>query len=83
MDYSSCIIGYVLWLSESKCLSCLILSKLKHEFADYVEQLPLSNTPKVFGLHANAEISYFTEAARDIFVSLIELQPQIGECGSA
>ena len=47
--------------------------------SDYIETLPLSNTPEVFGLHSNAEIGYYTQAAREMWMNLIELQPQSGE----
>lgn len=43
-----------------------------------VESLPLANTPEVFGLHPNAEIGYYTQAARDMWSHLLELQPQTG-----
>lgn len=44
-----------------------------------IEALPLANTPEVFGLHANAEIGYYTQAARDMWAHLLELQPQTGK----
>uniref|UniRef100_A0A8C2AG99 Dynein heavy chain 10, axonemal-like n=1 Tax=Cyprinus carpio TaxID=7962 RepID=A0A8C2AG99_CYPCA len=47
----------------------------------YIESLPLANTAEVFGLHPNAEIGYYTQAARDIWTHLIELQPQTGDSG--
>lgn len=43
-----------------------------------LESLPLANTPEVFGLHPNAEIGYYTQAARDMWSHLLELQPQTG-----
>ena len=46
---------------------------------EYIESLPLANSPRVFGLHANAEIGYYTKAARDIWSHLVELQPQTGK----
>ncbi|KAI5616269.1 dynein heavy chain 10, axonemal [Silurus asotus] len=46
-----------------------------------IESLPLSNTPEVFGLHPNAEIGYYTQAARDMWTHLIDLQPQTGDTG--
>ena len=49
---------------------------------DYIEALPLANTPEVFGLHSNAEIGYFARAAKDMWSQLIELQPQSGETGA-
>ena len=47
-----------------------------------IELLPLANTPEVFGLHTNAEIGYFTRAAKDMWAQVIELQPQTGEVGT-
>lgn len=47
-------------------------------YLDVIETLPLSNTPNVFGLHANAEIGYYTNAAKDIWAHLVDLQPQTG-----
>ncbi|TPP59989.1 Dynein heavy chain 10 axonemal [Fasciola gigantica] len=48
----------------------------RDEFMTYIESLPLNNSPEVFGLHANAEIGYYTGAAKEIWSKLIELQPQ-------
>lgn len=45
---------------------------------DYVDKLPLANTPEVFGLHPNAEIGYYTQAVKEMLNHLIELQPQTG-----
>ena len=50
-------------------------------FLDYIESLPLANTPEVFGLHPNAEIGYYTNAAKEMWGHLIELQPQTGDAG--
>ena len=47
--------------------------------SDFIESLPLANTPQVFGLHPNAEIGYYTQAARDMWLHLVELQPQTGK----
>uniref|UniRef100_A0A3Q3E3F5 Dynein axonemal heavy chain 10 n=1 Tax=Labrus bergylta TaxID=56723 RepID=A0A3Q3E3F5_9LABR len=43
---------------------------------DEIESLPLANTPEVMGLHSNAEIGYYTQAAKDMWTHLIDLQPQ-------
>lgn len=43
-----------------------------------IDELPLVNTPDVFGLHPNAEIGYYTQAVKEIWSHLIELQPQTG-----
>ncbi|NXM38868.1 DYH10 protein, partial [Gymnorhina tibicen] len=54
----------------------------KDDFVEAIEALPLSNTPEVLGLHANAEIGYYTHAVRDMWAHLLELQPQTGETGT-
>ncbi|CAF1153283.1 unnamed protein product [Adineta ricciae] len=52
---------------------------VKDAALEYIESLPLTNTPEVFGLHPNAEIGYYTKSARDMWEQLIELQPQSAE----
>lgn len=47
-------------------------------YTAYVDSLPLTNTPEVFGLHPNAEIGYYTNAAKQIWLHLMDLQPQTG-----
>ncbi|NWU42756.1 DYH10 protein, partial [Hylia prasina] len=56
--------------------------KGKDDFVEAIEALPLSNTPEVLGLHTNAEIGYYMHAVRDMWVHLLELQPQTGETGA-
>ena len=46
-------------------------------YRDMVETLPLINPPGIFGLHANAEISYLNIAADDMWRCLIDLQPRV------
>ncbi|KPJ04007.1 Dynein heavy chain 10, axonemal [Papilio xuthus] len=55
----------------------------REEYIEFVDSLPLANTPEVFGLHPNAEIGYFSQAVRDMWSHLIELQPQTSEGGGA
>lgn len=47
-------------------------------FTASTELMQLTNSPEVFGLHPNAEIGYYTQAAREMWNHLIELQPQTG-----
>ncbi|KAK3083644.1 hypothetical protein FSP39_000711 [Pinctada imbricata] len=54
----------------------------RDNYTNYIESLPHANTPEVFGLHPNAEIGYYTQAARDMWGHLIELQPQTGDSSS-
>ncbi|XP_062273833.1 dynein axonemal heavy chain 10 [Scomber scombrus] len=55
----------------------------KKVYVDEIENLPLANTPEVMGLHSNAEIGYYTQAAKDMWMHLIDLQPQTGESGGS
>nr|XP_046243361.1 dynein axonemal heavy chain 10 [Scatophagus argus] len=55
----------------------------KEIYIDEIESLPLANTPEVLGLHSNAEIGYYTQAAKDMWTHLIDLQPQTDESGGS
>ena len=55
------------------------ISDLSVSPSGYIESLPLLNTPEVFGLHPNAEIGYYTQAAKEMWSYMIELQPQSGQ----
>ncbi|XP_060895064.1 dynein axonemal heavy chain 10 [Labrus mixtus] len=55
----------------------------KSAYVDEIESLPLANTPEVMGLHSNAEIGYYTQAAKDMWTHLIDLQPQTGDSGGS
>ena len=58
---------------------CIPEGSHKDAYVDAIELLPLANTPEIFGLHSNAEISYYTLAAKDMWKQLVELQPQTGQ----
>ncbi|KAF9424735.1 hypothetical protein HW555_000036 [Spodoptera exigua] len=55
----------------------------KEQYIEFIDTQPLANTPDVFGLHPNAEIGYFSQAVREMWRHLIELQPQTREGGGA
>ena len=61
---------------------CTSSSVYRDSYLEAIEGLPLANTPEVFGLHANAEIGYFTRATKEIWTLLVELQPQTSEGGA-
>jgi hypothetical protein len=50
----------------------------RDEFVHAIDQLPLVNSPEVFGLHPNAEIGYLSNATKDLVANMVELQPRIG-----
>ena len=39
-------------------------------------------TPEVFGLHANADIQYYTNATKALWRNLVELQPRTAGTGT-
>ncbi|XP_072375297.1 dynein axonemal heavy chain 10-like, partial [Diabrotica undecimpunctata] len=54
---------------------------MKEEYIAFIDELPLTNSPEVFGLHANAEIGYYTKATKEMWNILIDLQPQTSTTG--
>lgn len=50
-------------------------------YVQMVEALPLTNSPAVFGLHPNAEIGYFANAVKAMWLDLISLQPRRAATG--
>ncbi|XP_028270606.1 dynein heavy chain 10, axonemal isoform X2 [Parambassis ranga] len=51
----------------------------KIKFVEEIDSMPLANTPEVMGLHSNAQIGYYTQAVKEMWTHLIDLQPQTGE----
>lgn len=47
-------------------------------FQNMIDKLPLINSPIVFGLHPNAEITYFTNSAKLIWDNLLQLRSSGG-----
>ena len=43
-------------------------------FLNTANEIPLTNSPVVFGLHPNAEITYFTNAAKAMWTNLLSMQ---------
>ncbi|KAI8916282.1 dynein heavy chain and region D6 of dynein motor-domain-containing protein [Gorgonomyces haynaldii] len=51
----------------------------KDDYLTYIEGLPLTNAPDVFGLHPDAEIGYLTNAVKDMWSQLVSLQPRTAD----
>lgn len=47
-------------------------------YLDYINSLPLTDTPEVFGLHANADITYQINTAKGILDTILSVQPKEG-----
>ncbi|KAL2308160.1 hypothetical protein Nmel_001164 [Mimus melanotis] len=46
------------------------------DYLQYIEQLPGIDTPEVFGLHPNADITYQTNLANETFSTIVSIQPK-------
>lgn len=45
---------------------------------EFIDNIPLFTAPGVFGLHANAEITYFNNAAKSLWLNILEMQTSEG-----
>ena len=43
-------------------------------YIEHIMKIPLNNSPEVFGLHPNAEISYFNNSTKEMWENLISMQ---------
>ena len=43
---------------------------------DYIKQLPINDTPEIFGLHNNADITFAQNETMKLMGYLVELQPK-------
>ncbi|XP_068092796.1 dynein axonemal heavy chain 5-like isoform X3 [Hyperolius riggenbachi] len=50
--------------------------KTVDEYLQHIEQLPLVDTPEVFGLHPNADITYQTNMANETLSTIVNIQPK-------
>ncbi|XP_067147242.1 dynein axonemal heavy chain 5-like [Apteryx mantelli] len=55
--------------------------KTIEDYLQYIEQLPMVDTPEVFGLHPNADITYQTNMANKTLSTIVSIQPKDGSTG--
>ena len=55
--------------------------KTVEEYNEFITNLPIQDIPEVFGLHANADITYQINTAKAILDTILAVQPKEGGGG--
>ncbi|XP_033641432.1 dynein heavy chain 8, axonemal-like [Asterias rubens] len=50
--------------------------KTLQEYHDFIAKLPLTDTPEVFGLHPNADITYQSNTGTEVLNTILNIQPK-------
>ncbi|XP_075704895.1 dynein axonemal heavy chain 8-like [Rhinoderma darwinii] len=50
--------------------------KTVERYSNYIQSLPVIDSPQVFGLHPNADITYQSNAAADVMDTITNIQPK-------
>lgn len=58
-----------------------VTKNIQH-YVDYINSLPINDTPEVFGLHGNADITYQINTAKGILDTILSVQPKESGGGS-
>ncbi|XP_002666734.3 dynein axonemal heavy chain 5 [Danio rerio] len=56
-------------------------ARMLQDYHAHIDALPLVDTPEVFGLHPNADITYQTNLANDTLSTILNIQPKDSSSG--
>ncbi|CAF4598951.1 unnamed protein product, partial [Rotaria sp. Silwood2] len=68
----------LLFSSDFKFYDGYSIPKVKRldEYIDYIDKFSLIDPPQIFGLHANADITYSTNRAKSMLEKIVYIQPK-------
>lgn len=46
-------------------------------YMDYIDKLPMTDDPEVFGMHENANINYQAQESNKIIQTILSIQPRL------
>lgn len=58
-----------------------IHSPFSQEYLTYIRSLPINDTPEIFGLHDNANITFALNDTFNLFSNIVKLQPKSSSSG--
>ena len=51
------------------------------DYRNYIENLPLNDSPEIFGLHENANINYENQESSRVIETILSIQPRLTSGG--
>jgi len=56
--------------------------KVLEETQEWIDALPLLDTPEIFGMHPNAELTYRAKQSREVLGTILQIQPKESGTGT-